>query len=70
MNIDERLKKILVRSPAVRVERVEAFLRYLEQLEAAGIETKPRYRITHPFAGRPEAVQANPTRSLNRTTSK
>ena len=70
MNIDEPLKKILVRNPKVRVERVEAFLRYLEQLEAAGIKTTPHYGITHPFAGKPEAVQPNRTRSMNRTASK
>jgi len=69
MNIDQRLKDVVVRNPKVRMKRVEAFLRYLASLEAAGIDTKARYGITHPFAGKPEAVRANWARSLNRMAS-
>ena len=70
MNSDEQLKGILARNPKVRMERVDAFLRYLASLEAAGIDTKPRYGLTHPFARKVESVKANPTRSLNNTISK
>lgn len=70
MNVGEPVKSLLARNPGIEVKRVEAFLQYLQQLEAAGVYMQSRYGITHPFAGQPEFVRTNSIRSLNQIASR
>ncbi len=65
MSADHHFEEVLQRNPNVRAERVQAFLRYVERLEAAGIELLPHYRLTHPFAGNRRALQPDSPQSMN-----
>jgi len=68
MNHQERLDAFHV---ALNVQVASSLLAFLRDLEAAGIDTKSHYGLTHPFATKPSKVQQQPrawtqNRSLRR----
>jgi hypothetical protein len=51
---------VLTRNPSVNPRKVEELLQFLRDLEAAGVDTKSRYGLTHPFATEPSKVRQQP----------
>ncbi len=50
MAVNEPLDELLSRNPQVDVRQVNRYLQYLKDLEAAGIDTKATYQLSHPFS--------------------
>lgn len=61
------LETLQKRNLKVDPRKVEELLQFLRDLEAAGVDTKSHYGLTHPFATEPGKVQQPRASTQNRS---